>query len=193
MFLSGWGSKGLPVPIFKAPMPEAFATLMRTYAIQFCASFPALEATLFDLPATLSITNQFVRASTVAHRIRMLSGDYRHDPIPGTYQVVFLSNIIHGESPEDNRRLMAKLSHCLEPGGRVIIKDHILDDSLTSPPVGALFSLQMLLTTEKGRCYSFTEVKQWLAAAGLHEISQRRLPPPLTSSLVIAHKLSTPT
>jgi len=159
-----------------------------TYPIYLCRKFPGLRATIFDLPGTLKITGRFVAESGLKDRITLLAGDYRNDPIPGRYQAVLLSNIIHGEGSEENPRLMAKLYRCLDPGGKVVIKDHILDDSLIHPPVGAIFSLLMLLTTEHGRCYSFNEVRSWLEAAGFRQISQIPLPYPLNSSLVIAEK-----
>jgi hypothetical protein len=83
---------------------------------------------------------------------------------------------------------MAKLAASLQPGGRIIIKDHILDESRVQPPVGAIFSLLMLLTTASGRCYSFEEVKAWLESAGLSQVQRIDLPPPLTSSLIVAEK-----
>ena len=159
-----------------------------TYPIVFCRNYPTLWASLFDLPATSKVTERFVRASGLSNRIRLIRGDYRRDPIPGTYQLVFLSNIIHSESSEANQGLMEKLYGCLDQGGRIVIKDHILDDSLAHPSAGALFSLLMLLTTEQGRCYSFNEVKRWLWKAGFQRVHEVLLPPPLTSSLVIGEK-----
>ena len=159
-----------------------------TYPIYLLSKHPKLHATIFDLPGTMRVTESFVRASAFADRIRLITGDYRADPIPGTYQTILLSNIIHAETADQNARLMAKLYHCLENGGKVVIKDHILDESLAHPAVGAVFSLVMLLTTERGRCYSFSEVKGWLEKAGCTGIRQIPLPPPLTSSLVIGKK-----
>jgi cyclopropane fatty-acyl-phospholipid synthase-like methyltransferase len=159
-----------------------------TYALHLCRKYPGLRVTLFDLPATLEISKEFVKDSGLVDRVELIAGDYRVDHIPGRYQAIFLSNIIHGEGENENGRLMAKLFLSLEPAGRIIIKDHILNDARTGPPVGALFSMLMLLTTFKGRCYSFSEVSQWLEGAGFKRIEQRPLPPPLTSSLVIGQK-----
>ena len=75
----------------------------------------------------------------------------------------------------------------LQTGGRIVIKDHILDADLTSPAVGAIFSMQMLLFT-RGRDYGFDEVREWLQRAGFTDIAHRPLEPPLTSSLVTAVK-----
>ena len=159
-----------------------------TYPVYLCRKYPDLRATIFDLPGTLKITEKLICESEVKDRIRLRAGDYRVDPLPGRYQMVFLCNIIHGEGSEENSRLMAKLYHCLDPGGRIVIKDHILDDTLTLPPIGAFFSLLMLLTTEHGRCYSFNEVGGWLEKAGFKRIREVILPSPLTSSLVIGEK-----
>ena len=102
-----------------------------TYPIALCRRNPALRATLYDLPGTLRITERHVRASDVAARIECIPGDYRTDAIPGGYDVVFLSNIIHSENEATNEALIAKLSKSLVSGGCLIIKDHILGGTRT--------------------------------------------------------------
>jgi hypothetical protein len=159
-----------------------------TYPIHLCRRWSTLRVTVFDLPGTLALTQRYVRAAGLAERFTLVPGNYRKDDIPGQYQTIFLSNIIHGEGAEQNAKLIAKLAGNLEPGGRIIIKDHILDSSLAHPPVGAIFSLLMLLTTESGRCYSLGEITGWLESAGLKHATQIQLPEPLTSSLVVAEK-----
>ena len=156
-----------------------------TYPIALCRKFSNLHATIFDLPGTLKITERYVREARMTERITLISGDYRKDPIPGHYDSIFLSNIIHGEGFEQNQDLISKFSRSLKPRGRILVKDHILDESRASPAVGAIFSLLMLLTTEGGRCYSFGEIKSWMQQAGLSQIQQIELPSPLTSSLVV--------
>lgn len=159
-----------------------------TYPIALCRQFPGIRAVIFDLPGTLKITASFVQAAGMSERIGLIAGDYRIDPVPGFYDAVLLSNIIHGENSGRNRSLLHKLARNLKPSGKIIIKDHILDESRATPPSGAIFSLLMLLTTEGGRCYSFGEIKGWLEDAGLPRVWQVDLPPPLTSSLVIAER-----
>lgn len=159
-----------------------------TYPIGLCQSFPRLRATIFDLPATLKITERRVRGAGLSARIRLIAGDYRVDPIPENYDLIFLSNIIHGENAAINETLMQKLVGSLKPGGRLIIKDHILDESGAKPPVGAIFSMLMLLTTAGGRCYSLAEIRGWMERAGLSRVEEIKLPAPLNSSLVVASR-----
>jgi hypothetical protein len=159
-----------------------------TYPIAICKRFAGLNATIFDLPATLRITQRYVRQAGMEHRIRLIAGDYRSDTIPGRYDVILLSNIIHGEGERANELLVRKLVSNLQSGGRFVVKDHILDESLASPPVGAVFSLLMLLTTISGRCYSFNEIRLWMERANLSQVQKLDLPPPFTSSLVVGTK-----
>jgi hypothetical protein len=159
-----------------------------SYPIALCQLFPKLHAKIFDLPGTLVLTKRFVHQAGMQERIMLITGDYRKDSIPGSYDLVFLSNIIHGEGEQDNTALVRKLAANLKLGGRLVVKDHILDDSRTIPPVGAIFSLLMLLTTESGRCYSFSEIKSWMEQAGLSQVQRVDLSVPLTSSLVIGVK-----
>ena len=156
-----------------------------TYPIALCKKFPHLHATIFDLPATLNLTQRFVREAGIDDRVRLIAGDYRKDTIAGNYDVIFLSNIIHGEDYATNESLIRKLTNNLKPSGRIVIKDHILEDSRANPAVGANFSLLMLLTTAGGRCYSFSEIESWMKRADLSRVEQINLPSPLTSSLVI--------
>lgn len=82
---------------------------------------------------------------------------------------------------------MKKIFYSLNPGGRVIIKDHIMDESLTKPACGAIFSIYMLLTT-KGRDYGYHEVRRWLEVAGFVDITLEELPSPMTSELVCGRR-----
>lgn len=158
-----------------------------TYAIELCRRHPELRATIFDLPGTLAVARRHVEASGVADRIELVAGDYLRDPLPTSHELVFLSNVIHGEDEETNRALMRKIHAALAPGGRVMIKDHVTDESGTSPAPAAIFSIAMLLFT-RGRDYAFAEIRDWLLAAGFARVEADVLPPGLISTLVVGHK-----
>ncbi len=158
-----------------------------TYPIQFLKKHPRLKITIFDLAGTLKVTRRVLKKEGVYGKINLMEGDYNADEIPTGFDMAFLSNIIHSEKEEANKKLIKKVYRSLNQKGEIIIKDHILDDTLTSPAVGAIFSILMLLMT-KGRDYSFREVRGWLENAGFKKAEWIRLKPPLTSSLVIGWK-----
>ncbi len=161
-----------------------------TYVAALLKRWPALGASIYDLPATLEVARRILaeREPEVASRIALVSVDYLKDEIPGPIDALFLSNVIHSEDEAVNAELMRKCFRSLAPGGTIIIKDHVMNRDMTEPRAGAVFSLYLLLKA-RGRNYSFEEVSGWLAAAGFRSVSLDPLPhPPFTSSLVIARK-----
>jgi 3-hydroxy-5-methyl-1-naphthoate 3-O-methyltransferase len=158
-----------------------------TYPIGVCRLHAHVAATVFDLPGTLAVTREVVEAAGLSARIETVAGDYHTDPLPEGFDLVLLSNVIHGEDEGQGRDLMARCYGALAPGGRIVVKDHILDPDGTSPLAGAVFSLLMLLTGP-GRDYTFGEVAGWLSAAGFEAPVRTDLPPPFSSSLVVARR-----
>ena len=158
-----------------------------TYPIAFKRLKPDLEVTAFDLPGTLAVTLRVLEAEGMEGAVRLVSGDYNTDQLPGGFDLALLSNIIHSEPEENNRQLLKKIHRSLNRGGRVVIKDHILSEDGTSPAAGAIFSVQMLLVT-RGRDYTLGEVRGWLEEAGFVDVEVIELPPPTSSSLVVATK-----
>jgi len=145
-----------------------------TYAIHFCLRNPELTATVYDLPATRPFAEGTIERFNLAERIRFTPGNYLEDPVAGRYEAVWLSHILHGEGPEDCLNILRKAVGALEPGGRVIVHEFILDDTKDGPIFPALFSLNMLQGTERGRSYSGAELTGLMSAAGARDI--RRIP-----------------
>lgn len=161
-----------------------------TYLVELLRRWPAARGAIYDLPATLEVARRLLEAQEpgLIQRIDLREVDYNRDELPGPADVVFMSNIIHSEDEAANSALVAKCFRVLNPGGLLIIKDHIMDDALIEPAAGAVFALYLLLTTP-GRDYSFGEVSRWLRAAGFGAIQIETLPnPPFTSSIVSARK-----
>ncbi|HXZ88684.1 MAG TPA: methyltransferase [Candidatus Binataceae bacterium] len=161
-----------------------------TYLVEFLRVNPQARGAIYDLPATLEVARRIIgeHAPWALERIELRAVDYREAELPGPADVVFMSNIIHSEDEATNAALVGKCFRVLSPDGLLVIKDHIMNPELTEPAAGAIFSLYLLLTT-RGRDYSFSEVSEWLRAAGFRDVHHDPLPtPPFTSSLVIGRK-----
>lgn len=158
-----------------------------TYDIAVCRAHTGVRATVFDLPGTLAVTREVLAREGMADRVELVAGDYHDDRLPTGFDLVLLSNVIHGEDEAGCAALLAHAFDALAPGGRLVIKDHVLDDDRTRPPGGAVFSLLMLLTGG-GRDYAMGEIDGWLRAAGFETPDRRELPPPFSSALVVARR-----
>ena len=154
-----------------------------TYAIHFCRHNPDLGATVMDLPTTRPFAEKTIRKMGMVDRVAFISGDYLQDDIPGGYDAVWMSHILHGESPQDCLSIIEKAFHCLNPGGVAVIHEFILDDTLDRPLFPALFSLNMLLGTEGGRAYSQAQLAGMLEAAGFVDVHRLDFTGPNDSGL----------
>jgi ubiquinone/menaquinone biosynthesis C-methylase UbiE len=124
-----------------------------------------VKATVFDRPETIAIARKVARREGVKG-ISFIAGDFQVDDIGSGYDLILLSQIFHAYSPEENIALLRKCKKAVNPGGRIAIQEFPINEMRTAPPHSALFSVNMLVGTDRGRCYSPKEMKQWLAEAG---------------------------
>lgn len=148
-----------------------------TYACHFCLVNPGLRATVFDLPTSREFAEQTRARFELESRVAFVPGNFLEDPIPGRYDVAWLSQILHSEGPAACARILEAAVAALEPGGMLLIQEFILDDDRPGPLFPALFSLNMLLGTDRGRSYRESELRSMLEQAGLRQV--RRLLPEL--------------
>jgi hypothetical protein len=158
-----------------------------TYAIHFCLANPGLRATVYDLPTTEPYAIKTMERFGVQDRIAFMPGNYIEDEIKGSYDIAWLSQVLHGEGPEDCQEMIGKVVSVLEPNGLILIHEFILNDNLDGPLFPALFSLNMLINTPEGRSYSESQIMSMLAGAGVKDM--RRLPfqGPNDSGIIAGH------
>jgi predicted O-methyltransferase YrrM len=137
-----------------------------TYAIAFLLAAPDMKATLFDRPPVIEMARKRLQEAGLLERTTLVPGDFYVDDLPGGHDLAFLSAIIHQNSPEQNLRLYQKIFRSLRPGGRIVIRDHIMEPDRTEPLSGAVFAVNMLLATAGGNTYTFEEIQEGLGQAG---------------------------
>ncbi|MFQ5861847.1 MAG: class I SAM-dependent methyltransferase [Candidatus Brocadiales bacterium] len=146
------------------------------YSIEFVRAYPGLTATVFDLSDNIKIAKRFIKEAGVKGRVLTKVGDCLEVSLGReAYDVVFVSNLLHIYAPKTNTDILKKCYEALEPGGKVVIHDFILDSSGTSPLFPVLFSLNMLLGTCEGSSYSKREIRGWLLEAGFKKPKTVRL------------------
>ena len=141
-----------------------------TNAIAFCQVCPELTATVFDLPATLRVTEKTVKEAGLDSRIALRSGNFNRDSLGGPYDLVLMSDILHYQTDESNEVLVGKVFAHLAPGGRLVIKDRFLDEAGTGPAWTTAFAVHILVNTQEGGCYRTGDAIRWMAKAGFASI-----------------------
>ncbi len=137
-----------------------------TWAIAFLRAVPGATATLFDLPAVIPMARRRIAEAGMSGRIRLVAGDFARDKLPRGADLAWVSAIVHQESLAGVRALFRKVYAALVPGGRILVRDIVMDSSRTRPPMGALFAINMLVATDAGGTYTFGELSDALKAAG---------------------------
>ena len=143
-----------------------------TNAIAFCQVYPELTATVFDLPATLPLTEKTVKDAGLESRITLRAGDFNRDELVGPYDVVLMSDILHYQTFETNQALVKKVYDHLATGGRLVIKDRFLDDAGTGPAWTTAFAVHIAVNTQQGACYKTADAMQWMTKAGFTSLEE---------------------
>ena len=143
-----------------------------TYAEAFLLAYPDMTATLFDLPQVIDLARERLGPTGLLDRLTLVEGDYYKDPLPGGHDLALVSAIIHSLSLEQCGDLYKKAHDALTPGGRIIVRDHVMSPDRTEPASGAIFAINMLTGTKGGGTYTLAEIKAGLEAAGFERVAQ---------------------
>lgn len=145
-----------------------------TFALAFARAEPELRAEILDLPQVLPIARRHVAEAGLEDRVTVREGDLRTDDFGEGHDLVLLGAICHMLDEAGNADLIRRCARALVPGGRLAIRDFLLEADRTAPREAALFALNMLVGTERGNCYTEAEYRGWLADAGFQDV--RRIP-----------------
>lgn len=141
------------------------------YSIGFCESNPALHSTVFDSPRALVSAQENIAKKGLNERISTQVGNFMAEPLPSGYDAVFLFNIIHGLSVEQNAELVRKAADALRPGGEVLIMEQLVGGGMgpLSTGINRLLGLNYYHLLG-GQNYSYEDVNAWLGAAGCESV-----------------------
>jgi len=141
-----------------------------TYTIAFLRAVPEMKATLFDKPEVIEMARERLRKEGMLDRVALVPGDFYQDELPPGHDLAFVSAIIHQNSPAQNLDLFNKVFRSLNRGGRILIRDHVMEPDRIHPRNGAIFAINMLLGTLGGGTYTFDEIETGLSQAGFTRI-----------------------
>jgi predicted O-methyltransferase YrrM len=141
-----------------------------SYTIAFLEACPDMSATLFDLPEVVALARERIEAAGLMERVKLVGGNFHTDSLPPGHDLALLSAIIHMNSLEANVTLYKKIFDALVPGGRIVIRDHVMQPDRTAPKSGAIFAVNMLVGTPGGGTYTLEEIRTGLTAAGFESV-----------------------
>jgi 2-polyprenyl-3-methyl-5-hydroxy-6-metoxy-1,4-benzoquinol methylase len=140
-----------------------------TYSMEMAKQ--GVKVTLFDYPETIEIAERLIEEQKIGG-IRLISGDFTIEDVGKGYDLIFISQILHAYSAEDNLLILKNCAKALNKSGRIVVQEFPISEDRTHPVQSALFSVNMLVNTQAGRCYSPREIKSWLLKSGLKNVHE---------------------
>lgn len=157
------------------------------FGIEIAKAAPSAQIVAQDWSQVLEVAYGNAMAAGVADRWTTLPGSAFEVPLGSGYDVVLLTNFLHHFDFETCEAMLRKCFDALTPGGRVVTLEFVPNDDGVSPPLAAMFSMVMLVSTPKGKAYRYSELEAMHRAAGFVDCKLVELPP-TPQRLVVARK-----
>lgn len=145
---------------------------------------PLVTIRAVDWPGVLEVTRQTARRHGVEARLTTTAGDLLEADFGTGHHVATIGHILHSEGVERSRQLLRKTFASLAPGGTIAIAEFLPNETRTGPPTPLIFAVNMLIHTDVGDTFTFSEIAAWLREAGF--VKPRLLEAPAPSPLILA-------
>ena len=165
----------LPEVVWRVALPPGATTLLdiggghALASARFCLRHPRLRATVLDLPDALAAAPPLPPdLASVNDRITRAPGDaLTADLGYAAWDVIYIANLLHHFDASDIQALAQRIATALRPGGLWVIQDGVRERRRRSERMSAAIGdLYFALTSASG-FWSFGEMAEWQAQAGL--------------------------
>jgi len=146
--------------------------------------YPAIEGTLYELPAAAAVARQKLKGTPFERRITIVEGDFFKNPIPKDHDAVLVANVVHTLDAEQNQQLLHRVRDAAPAGGRLLMVDLWTNPTHTEPLFAALMAGEFLVIAGNGDVYSVEEVRHWLEQTGWRFVEHEALGGPI--GLIVA-------
>jgi SAM-dependent methyltransferase len=158
----------------RLPVPEGATAMLDIggshgyYSVCACRRHQGLRATILDLPEAVEHAAAILAREGMGERVRHRAGNALSDDLGSeAWDIVFLSQLVHHFTDEQNRDLMARIARALKPGGVCALVDTLRPASPEGRGgLGALLDLYFAATSRSGT-WSLETMQGWQRDAGL--------------------------
>lgn len=159
-----------------------------TYAFHLGMRNPSLELSLADHPVVLETAREVQARYPLKNKVHYVPMDALKDDVPGSYDMVLVSNMLHGLGEVASRALIKRLYNAVNKGGSLVVQAQYLRDDRLGGRWPVFLDLIQLCVTESGRNHAPGETKRWLEEAGFKNITFSGMTLLNTNSFVRGYK-----
>jgi SAM-dependent methyltransferase len=147
-----------------------------TYGITIANKNPNAKIVAVDWPSVLAVAEENAEAAGVSGRYTARPGSAFDTDLGSGYDFVLLTNIFHHFDIPTCEKLMRRVFAALKPGGKAVTLEFVPNEDRVTPPAAAAFSLNMLVGTDAGDAYTFSEYGKMFANAGFLKTTLHPVP-----------------
>jgi SAM-dependent methyltransferase len=141
-----------------------------TYAFHLGMRNPDLELYLADHPIVLETAREVQSRYPLKNVIHYLPLDALKDDIPDSYDMILVSNMLHGLGESASRSLIKRLYNSVNEGGSLVVQAQYLRNDRLGGRWPIFLDLIQLCVTDNGRNHAPGETRLWLEDAGFRDV-----------------------
>jgi len=138
----------------------------------------------FDLPPVGPIADDNFKKLGLEGRVKAMAGDFFSDDLPKA-ELITMCNVLHDWGLKDKKTLIAKAYDALPENGTFVVIENVIDNDRNQNAFGLMMSLNMLIETDEGFDFSFSDIETWAKEAGFKSISSMPLTGPTSAVIAI--------
>ena len=142
-----------------------------TYSCHLGLANPSLRLVLIDHPQVLETTREIHARYPLENEIEYVPLDITEAEIPGSYDMILVSNTLHMLGEEESRRLLSRVRRHVNPGGSLVVQFQYLDEDRRGGRWPVILDLIQMCYTSHGRNHSVAETREWMEAAGFVDVA----------------------
>jgi trans-aconitate methyltransferase len=158
------------------------------YGFSLLKRFPQAHLVLNDYANVLRLTEADAERIGLRERCEFRPGDLFADDLGSGYDLVLAVNIFQIYGPAKIEQLARRLHQAMAPGGMLVVCGPIPDEERRANRFALMFGMNMLIFTQEGDIYTFSEYQRMLTAAGFRDLTAREVAGPRPMQAIIAHK-----
>ena len=138
------------------------------YSVSVCRRHAGLRSTILDLPSAVEHAAPILARENMGDRVQHRPGNALTDDLgEGTWDVIFLSQLVHHFTDEQNRALMRSIARALKTGGVCVVLELVLPPAPEKAGgMAAVMDLYFAATSRSG-IWPLATMQGWHRDAGL--------------------------
>ena len=147
------------------------------YSIVAAEKYPQFTAVVFDLPAVVEVTREFIDRHGVGGQVTAQAGDSTRDDCPSESDGAGMASNLPMYGRSVIQSVIRKAFDSLEPGGEMHLVGEMLDDDRMGPADAAIWGLAEALANSTGHAHTRAECIGYFENAGFVDVQEHEFIP----------------